>query len=86
MFGKFDTEEIVPREAVKKSNIPIVFAHGDEDDFVPYYMSEENYSACNSKKEFITIKGAGHGLCYPTSPKEYVKKLDEFFSYLKSEC
>lgn len=83
IYGKFDLEEIVPSEAVKKSPVPVLFAHGDEDDFVPHYMSVENYEACNSEKKLITIKGAGHGLCYPASPQEYVELLSEFFSYLK---
>ena len=82
IFGNFDLEEIVPMEAVKKSNVPILFAHGDTDDFVPYYMSVQCYNACTSKKLLVTIKGAGHGLCYPVAPDEYVKQLSEFFSYV----
>lgn len=30
---------------VAKSKTPILFIHGDEDDFVPYYMMEELYNA-----------------------------------------
>lgn len=83
IYGKFDLEEIVPIEAVKKCNIPILFAHGDDDDFVPYYMSVDCYNACPSEKLLVTIKGAGHGLCYPAAQEEYVAKLTEFYSYLK---
>lgn len=84
IYGKFDLEEIVPLEAVKKCNVPILFAHGDADDFVPYYMSVDCYEACSSEKKLlVTVKGAGHGLCYPASPEEYVKKLTDFYSYLK---
>ncbi len=83
IYGKFDLEELTPVEAVKKSPVPILFAHGDADDFVPYSMSVECYNACTSKKELVTVKGAGHGLCYPASPEEYVKKLTNFYSYLK---
>ena len=82
IYGKFDIEEILPRDAVKKSNIPLCFAHGDVDNFVPHSMSVECFDACTSEKQLITIKGAGHGLCYPSSPEEYVKKLSTFFSYL----
>lgn len=83
IYGKFDLEEITPREAVKKATVPVVFAHGDVDDFVPYSMSVESYNACPSVKKLITIKDAGHGLCYPTSPDEYVEQLSDFFLYLK---
>lgn len=83
LYGKFDLEEIVPIEAVKKCNVPILFAHGDVDDFVPYHMSVDCYNVCPSTKLLVTIKGAGHGLCYPVAKEEYVKKLTEFYSYLK---
>lgn len=83
LYGRFDLEEITPKEAVKKAKVPVVFAHGDVDDFVPYSMSVESFNACPSEKKLITIKGAGHGLCYPASPDEYVEQLTEFFSYLK---
>lgn len=83
IYGKFDIEEILPRQAVKKATVPVCFAHGDVDNFVPHSMSVECFDACSSEKSLITIKGAGHGLCYPSSPEEYVEKLSAFFSYLK---
>ncbi|MBR5314013.1 MAG: alpha/beta hydrolase [Clostridia bacterium] len=83
IYGKFDLEEIVPKEAVKMAKIPVVFAHGDVDDFVPYSMSVESFNACQSTKRLITIEGAGHGLCYPHAPEKYVEQLSDFFSYLK---
>lgn len=83
IYGRFDLEEIVPLEAVKKSPVPILFAHGDVDDFVPYSMSVDCYNACTSEKRLVTIKGAGHGLCYPVARDEYIKALSEFFAYLK---
>ena len=83
IYGKFDLEEIIPKEAVKKSPVPVIFAHGDTDDFVPYYMSVECFNECTSTKKLVTIKGAGHGLCYPFSPDYYVKELSDFFEYLK---
>lgn len=83
IYGRFDLEEIVPLEAVKKSPVPIIFAHGDVDDFVPYSMSVDCYNACTATKKLVTIKGAGHGLCYPVARDEYVNELSEFFSYLK---
>ena len=83
IFGKFDPEEISPRDAVKKSPVPIFFAHGDADTYVPCYMSEENYNACTSHKKLVIIEGAGHVLCYPAAPDKYIKEVTDFFAYLK---
>lgn len=76
IFGGFDLEETSPMEAMKKCTLPIVFVHGDTDDFVPYDMSVRLHEACASeKKTLITIKGAGHGLAYPADKDGYVENL-----------
>ena len=82
VYGNFDLEETSPIEAVKKSKTPIVFIHGDIDDFVPHDMSVECFEACSTQKKLVTIKGAGHGLCFPVAQKEYVESLRDF----ENEC
>ena len=79
MFGHFSLEETSPIEAVKKSSIPIIFIHGDTDDFVPCEMSERLYRACSYKhKRFVSVKGAGHGLAFPVDKEGYLNALREF--------
>ena len=78
LYGKFDLEETSPMEAMKKCKLPVVFVHGDADDFVPYEMSVRLYNECISdKKELITIPGAGHGLAFPADQDGYVNRLNE---------
>ena len=80
IFGRFDIDETSPVEAVKKSRIPIIFFHGDEDGFVPHQMSVENYNACTSPKKMVTIEGADHGLAFPADPQRYVDEIASFFA------
>ena len=83
LFGHFNLNEDSPMEAMKRCKVPVVFAHGDTDDFVPYDMSVRLCEACVSpKKKLITIHGAGHGLAFPVGRDEYVEALREF----KREC
>ena len=84
-LGHFDLEEFSPLEAMKKSTVPVIFYHGDTDDFVPWEMTEELYTACTSKKEFITIEGAGHGLAFPQDKEKYLTTLAEFSAELGVE-
>jgi dipeptidyl aminopeptidase/acylaminoacyl peptidase len=79
IFGHFDLEEITPEAALKKCTVPVIFFHGENDQFVPCEMSRICYDACNSKKMLITIENAGHGLSYPVAPEKYVAALKEFF-------
>lgn len=79
IFGRFDLEETSPREAMARCRLPIIFFHGDVDDFVPHSMSEENFSVCQSKKRLVTVKGAGHGLAFPVDQNLYLREMKEFF-------
>ena len=80
LYGGFCLEETPSVESVKQCKIPVLLIHGDTDDFVPCYMSRENYDACASRKRLLTVPGAGHGLCYVIDPETYVATLREFFA------
>lgn len=79
LFGHFDLEECSAVEAVKNATVPVIFFHGDGDDYVPWEMSRINYEACTSRKKLVTIPRAGHGLSYPVAPETYLNALREFF-------
>ena len=79
IFGKFDLEETSPLEGVRNCRIPVIFFHGESDDFVPCDMSRELYDACASRKKLVTIPGAGHGLSYAVDSDTYLSSLREFF-------
>jgi fermentation-respiration switch protein FrsA (DUF1100 family) len=78
MYGHFDPEEFSPIDSMKHCTIPIIFAHGEADDFVPCEMSRENYEACTARKAIVTVPGAGHGLCYPADEEAYLSTLRNF--------
>ena len=80
LFGRFDLEEIYPIDAVKKIKIPVIFIHGDCDDFVPCYMSENMYKACNSEKSFVVVEGSDHGVAYLVKPDYYIEELNKVFN------
>ena len=80
LFGKFDLEEFSPVESLKHSKKPVIFFHGETDDFVPCDMSRKCYEACTSRKKLVTIPGAGHGLAFPVEPERYLKEAGAFFA------
>ena len=79
LYGHFDLESYSPIQAVKNANVPVIFFHGEDDDFVPCDMSRAMYDACRSEKKLVTVPGAGHGLCYPIAPEVYLDALRQFF-------
>lgn len=79
LYGGFDLEQTSPIEAVKRATVPIIFYHGDTDDFVPHEMSVRMYEACSSeKKRFISVPGAGHGLAFSVDRDAYIANLRAF--------
>lgn len=78
IYGHFNIDETAPIEAVKKCRLPVIFLHGEQDDFVPCEMSQRNYEACASVKKIVTFPGAAHGLSYVVDPDTYLNSLVKF--------
>lgn len=79
--GGYDLAKASALEQVKKSRLPILFIHGEADDFVPVSMVYRLYDQAGGPKELLTVPGAGHGLSNYVDPKAYYGKV---FSFLKS--
>lgn len=60
MRAGYYLEDVKPIEQVKKSQTPILFIHGNQDNFVPFSMLDELYQAANCPKEKLVVEGAGH--------------------------
>lgn len=78
VYGGFDPNRVDAPAALARCRVPVIFYHGDTDDFVPCEMSRENYEACASPKRLVITPGAGHGLCFPADEEGYVTALQEF--------
>ena len=79
LYGNLDLDEYSPMEALRTCRLPVIFYHGETDDFVPCDMSREMHAAYSGKKALITIPNAGHGLSYPVDPERYLQTLRDFF-------
>ena len=75
IYGGFDLEEASPIEAMKHCRLPVFFAHGEADDFVPCQMSLDNFAACPAPKRLLTVPEAGHGLGYIYAGEKYLEVL-----------
>jgi len=61
---------------VQKIRLPILFIHGEEDDFVPTYMARELYEACPSQaKELYLVPGAAHACAYAQDQARYEARV-----------
>lgn len=74
----FDCRESDSRKCIAETKLPVLFIHGDADVFVPPFMLDECFNACNSRKEKYTYSGAGHAQSYYKHKEEYEENLFRF--------
>ena len=63
-----------------KCDLPMMFIHGDKDDFVPTAMVYPLYEAKSEPKELWLVPKAGHAVSYNKYPQEYTRRVDAFVS------
>jgi hypothetical protein len=66
-------------EAMQNCTVPVLFAHGEDDHFVPVEMTYENYNACRSPKSMLIVPGADHGMSYYVDRGSYEKAVTDFW-------
>ena len=65
--------------AVKRTQVPVLFIHGASDTFVPFYMQDKLYNACGRPdKEKLVIPGADHAEAEKKDPELYWKTVLAF--------
>jgi hypothetical protein len=74
----YGLDDLSSAREVKKAKVPFLFIHGEDDVFVPCWMTEEIYKNCASPKTKLIVKGAGHGESYYKDTEAYEKAMDSF--------
>ena len=65
---------------VAKSNLPMLFIHGDADTFVPFEMVHELYAAHPGPKQLYVVPGSPHGANYIFDPPAYEAQVKAFLA------
>ena len=72
--------EMRPIDSLKDNEVPILFIHGAQDDFIPPSHSQAMADATKGYSEIHLIKGAAHAQSMLTAPEEYRKIVRDFLS------
>ena len=77
--------EASPVKQLAKCDRPMLFIHGDADDFVPFSHLQLNYDAKTSGyKEMWVAPGAVHANSYASYPEEYTRRVRDFLAKVKA--
>ena len=67
-----------------KCDRPMLFIHGDKDDFVPFSNLQKNYDAkVNGYKEMWVAEGAVHANAFAKHPEEYRQHVRDFLARVR---
>lgn len=79
LFAGFSLKEYSTLDAMKKTRLPVFFAHGESDTFVPCEMTKKNYEDCASvDKTLLLVPDAGHGQSYLKQMEQYQNAVRAF--------
>ena len=81
IFGKFSLYKANTIDAVKNSEIPILFIHGKSDTFVPCEMSGLAFANATEKSKIVLIEDAEHGMGFLVDTVSVKSALSQFLSY-----
>ena len=73
-FAGYNIKSTDTREILSKTDIPVMFIHGDADKFVPPSMTEQNCRACASEHTLFEVRGAKHAQSYFCEKSEYERR------------
>lgn len=85
IFLKYDCKKENTIDALKNTQLPILFIHGTADKFVPTEMTIKNYEEYQGIKDLMLIDNATHARSYRVEPVKYVDKVVDFLYKYESK-
>lgn len=78
-FG-WDFDEASALRQVRQCRLPMLFIHGDADDYVPTWMVYKVYEAKPAPKELWVVPRAVHAMSYHDNREEYTRRVSAFLT------
>lgn len=84
MRGGIFFHQVIPKNEVAKcDSIPMLFLHGEQDDFVPTSSIHEVYEAKRGYRRMRKFPNAAHAESYWNNQEEYSGEIEAFLKELK---
>lgn len=85
IFAKVDLKGADARKALAETKLPVLFIHGEQDDFVPLSMTRKNFAACRSEKDLHLVGDAVHAQSYGADTTGCEEKIAAFLKKYATE-
>lgn len=74
----FRLRDVSSIKAMERTETPVLFIHGEEDDYVPTDMSRRMHEVKPGAKQLYLVPGARHAEAFLTNPGEYDRIVGQF--------
>lgn len=74
----YEYKDVNTTAEIARSDIPILFIHGENDEFVPLWMTMKNYSHCKAYKELFIVRESEHAESHYIDKKGYERRILTF--------
>lgn len=78
LIGGFGLRERDAVQALRKTDRPVFFVHGEADELVPHENAEKIRAACPAPNVLLSVPGAQHGMSYLVDHDLYCRSVDDF--------
>ncbi len=78
LFARFKLGSLTASDGAAACKVPILLIHGEQDRFVPEFMSRTIAEANPQMVRRVTFPGAGHGISYLVDEERYRKISEDF--------
>ena len=78
IYGRFRLGSASAMDSVKRTKLPILILHGEEDRYVPCAMSQRLRELNQQLVQLETFPKAAHGMSYMEDPQRYELAVDQF--------
>ncbi len=78
LFYKFSFKDSSIIDSINTIECPMLFIHGEDDDYVPYYMVRELYEKYEGEKMLYTVKNAKHAVSIVKDRATYHETIQIF--------
>lgn len=85
LLAGYGLDECSTVDVMARDCLPVLFVHGEADDFVPPEMTRRNYDACRAEKRLLMVPGAEHCRGYLEDMPGYQRELNGFLTRYVAE-
>jgi fermentation-respiration switch protein FrsA (DUF1100 family) len=71
-------------QRINQVKVPMVIAHGTNDDVVPFHMGEKLFAAATARKRFVRAEGGSHHNLTASFYDDYSRAVKEHFGLMPS--